>query len=283
MGDDLASTKNVWRDLAEVYWHCPVLREKPVATVLMRHGDPRMRNEYGGHVLAAVQFVGGGRSGFLGFDATWRWRRHGAERFDRFWVQLIRYLAEGKLLGGVKRGMLTTQADRFAPGETVRVTARLFDAGYEPLRSDRITASFDVEERHGEFELEARPGEPGWFEGSFVPDRVGPCRISLTVPDPAAREPVEVSREISVSRPNIEILRPRMDRGNLVTLAEQSDGGRYFEIDEIDGLGDLIPDLHEEISTRSRPTPLWDNWMLLTFLVILLSVEWAGRKWGRLL
>ena len=72
----------------------PVLREKPVATVLMRHGNPRMRNNYGGHVLRRCSSPGPG-SGFPGRDVALAAIR--TEWFDRFWVQMIR-LAEGKLL-----------------------------------------------------------------------------------------------------------------------------------------------------------------------------------------
>jgi hypothetical protein len=283
LADDVASTKLAWQGVGKVYWHYPVLREKPVATVLMRHGDPHMGNSYGRHVLAAVQFVGAGRAAFIGFDGTWRWRRYGEERFNRFWVQLVRYLAEGKLLGGAKRGMIVIDSDQFALGEAVTVSARLFDARYEPIQLDQVTAYFSVEGQLTEFVLRAGRDRPGWFEGRFVPDRTGSYRISLTIPDPAAREPAEISREILVSRPNIEILRPQMDRAQLVTLAEQSHGGRYFEIDEMTEITGLIPDLHEEIAIRSRPTTLWDNVMTLLLLIVLLTVEWAGRKWSRLL
>ena len=146
-----------------------------------------------------------------------------------------------------------------------------------------MTAYFSVEGQRTEFVLRAGRDRPGWFEGRFVPDRTGSYRISLTIPDPAAREPTEISREILVSRPNIEILRPQMDRTQLVTLAEQSHGGRYFETDEMTEITGLIPDLHEEIAIRSRPTTLWDNLMTFLLLIVLLSVEWAVRKWSRLL
>jgi hypothetical protein len=283
LADDPVSTKLIWEEIAEVHWHYPVLREKPVATVLMRHGNPRMSNTSGGHVLAAVQFVGAGRTGFLGLDGTWRWRRHGAELFDRFWVQLIRYLAEGRLLGGTKRGMLLTQADQYSLGDTVAVTARLFDTRYEPLRYDQVLAQYSVEGERAEFVLTARRDKPGWFEGHFVPDRTGSYRISLRMARATPGDPLEIVREIRVTRPNIEILRPQMDRAELMTLAGQSHGGRYLEVDEAGELPGLIPDLHAEIPIRSRPTMLWDNWKMLTLLLVLLSVEWGVRKWNRLL
>ena len=283
LADDPVSTKLAWQGIGDVYWHYPVLREKPVATVLMRHGHPRMKNAFGGHVLAAVQFVGAGRTGYLGFDSTWRWRRFGPELYDRFWVQFVRYLSEGKLLGGSKRATLLVENEHPALGEAVTVTARLLDSRFEPLQRDEVAAQVSVEDQRVDFPLTARRDRPGWFEGRFVPDRVGSYRIRLALPGAAAGEGAEVEREILVSRPNLEILHPQMNRAALTTIAEQSQGGRYWEIDEADGLPAVIPDLHEEIPGRSRPTTLWDNWKVLTLLVSLLSVEWAVRKWTRLL
>jgi hypothetical protein len=255
----------------------------------MRHGDPRMRNAHGGHVLLATQFVGGGRSGFLAFDGTWRWRKYGEELFNRFWVQLVRYIAEGKRLGGGKRGTLLTDGDEFAIGEAVAVSARLLNARYEPLKADQLPARYVVEDRATEFTLNARRDQPGWFEGRFVPDRTGACRIVLPLPTDAAGgtnkpgESRELTRDIRVVRPNIEIRKPWMDRAALRTLAEESYGGKYHEIDEASSIPSLIPDLHEEIPVRSRPESLWDNSLVQWSLVLLLGLEWGIRKWKHLL
>lgn len=283
LSDDAVATKLAWQEIGDVYWHYPVLREKPVATVLMRHAHPRMKNAFGGHVLAAVQYVGAGRTGFLGFDGAWRWRRFGPELYDRFWVQLVRYLSEGKLLGGSKRATLLVENDHPVLGEAVTVTARLLDSRFEPLARDEVSAQYSIEDQKTDFPLTARRDRPGWFEGRFVPDRVGSYRIRLALPGVAAEESAEVEREVQVSRANLELLNPRMDKAALMTIAEQSQGGRYWEIDETEALPGVIPDLHEEIPVRSRPTTLWDNWKVLTLLVSLLSVEWAVRKWSRLL
>jgi hypothetical protein len=281
LADDPVTGKLAWQGLGDVYWHYPVLREKPVATVLMRHGSGRMRNAFGGHVLAAVQFVGAGRSGFLGFDSTWRWRRFGEDVYDRFWVQLVRFLAEGKLLGGSKRATLLVENEQPTIGEAVNVSARLLDARYVPLAQAEITAQYRIDDQRTDFVLTARSDRPGWFEGRFVPDRVGTYRVRLTVPG-GAKDAVEVNRDVIVMRPNLEIVQPQMKKADLVTLAEQS-GGRYWEVDEVKDLPAAIPDLHEEIPIRSRPTTLWDNAKVLGLLVGLLSIEWAVRKWNRLL
>jgi len=283
LADDPVATKLLWQGIGDVYWHYPVLHEKPAATVLMRHGNARMRNSYGGHVLAALQFVGAGRTGFIAFDGTWRWRRYGIERFDRFWVQLVRHLAEGKLLGGVKRGMILTDSEEYSLGSAVTVSARLYDRQFKPLKRDQVEARYSVDGESATFSLTSQPDRPGWFEGRFVPDRSGHYLVTLRLPDQLGDDPLEIKREVHVVRPNIEILRPQMDRANLVALAEESQNGRYFEIDEATAVPGLIPDLHEEIAVRSRPTMLWDNWMVLVLLLVLLSVEWGVRKWNRML
>lgn len=283
MDPDAVVSKLIWQGAGDVHWHYPVLREKPAATVLMRHGNPRMRNANGGHVLAAAQFVGAGRTGFLAFDGTYRWRRQGVAFFDHFWIQWIRYLAEGRLLGGNQRGTLLTDSDTVSLGQAVNVSARLLDARFEPLIRPEVKASFTLDGERSDFELSPRAESAGWYEGRFIPDRVGSYRITVAPPAGAPGEQTELSKEIRVSTPNLEILRPQMDRAALTALATESHGGQYFEIDEIAGLPALVPDMHEEIQVRSRPTALWDRWVTLVAFLVLLGVEWGVRKWHQML
>ncbi len=282
LSDDAVATKLAWQGIGDVYWHLPVLREKPVATVLFRHGNARMRNAFGGHVLAAVQFVGAGRTGFLGFDGTWRWRRFGEQVYDRFWVQMVRYLSQGKLLGGSKRATLIVENEHPALGEAVNVSARLLDARYEPMVRTEVVAQYRVDDQRVDFVLTPKSDRPGWYDGRFVPDRVGAYRVRVSAPGGSGGA-IEAEREVLVSRPNLELARPQMNKAELTLLAEQSNGGRFWEVDEAANLPAAIPDLHEEVPVRSRPKTLWDNGTTLSLLVILLAIEWALRKWNRLL
>lgn len=277
-----AGVPSRWSTAARVYWYYPVLREKPVATVLMRHGDPRMQNAYGSHVLFATQYVGSGRVAFLGFDGTWRWREYGDILFDKFWVQTIRYLVEGKLTGGNRRGMLLTESDTYQLGDAVNVSARLLDRSFQPSSVEQVQAEYRIDQDAGSFVLARIDDRPGWYEGRFVPPHTGSCEISLTIPD---GDPLidRARKEIQVVRPDLEILEPRMKREALVTLAERSEGGRYYEVDQAAALPSSIADRHESTTIRSRPEPLWDNGWLLGGLVALLGLEWGLRKWFRLL
>jgi hypothetical protein len=299
-GDDPAAGKLAWSKLGKVYWHYPVLRAKPVANTLMMHGDPRMRNSHGAHVLLATHYVGAGRAAFMGFDGTWRWRQYGAEFHDRFWIQMLRYLIEGKMLGGHNRGVLLTESDSYPAGEAVAVSARLYDERFEPETRDTVTATYRVaaaspsqgegwgEGQSREFILQRVPDRPGWYEGRFVPDRAGLYDISLVLHDSHAPANdldggITLTRQVQVVRSNLEMANPRMNREALVTLAEQSAGGRYFNPEDAAQIPDLIPDRHESTTVKGAPTLLWDRWWTLALLAGLLSLEWTVRKLARLL
>ncbi|MCB9850441.1 MAG: VWA domain-containing protein [Phycisphaerales bacterium] len=271
-----------WAGIGAVYWHLPVLREKPVATVLMRHGDPRMQNAYGAHVLFATQYAGAGRTAFLGFDGTWRWRSQSETIFNKFWVQTIRYLVEGKLAGGNRRGTILTDLDTYQLGAAVQVTARLFDRSFKPLQLPEVTAQYKLDGEPRELVLTRNNDRPGWYAGSFVPPRTGSCELTLPIPGDDVGEDV-ARREIQIVRPNLEILKPQLDREGLQLLANASPDGRYYDIDEVAALPAAIPDRHESTTIRSRPVPLWDDSWVLVVLVALLAAEWSMRKVFRLL
>ncbi len=118
-----------------------------------------------------------------------------------------------------------------------------------------------------------------------MPPRTGSCQISLPIPgDDGVTLGGEVARrEIQIERPNLEILKPQLDRAGLQALAEATPGGRYYDVAETAGLAEAIPDRHESTTIRSRPTPLWDDGWVLTLLVGLLALEWTMRKVFRLL
>lgn len=281
VGADEASTRLAWQGRGGVYWHLPVLRAKPLATVLMRHSDTAMQNQYGPHVLSAVQFVGPGRTGFMAFDSTWRWRQSGPEPFNRFWVQALRFLAQGKLFRGDQRGTILIEGTEFPVGQAVKMTARLLTPQFEPLRVDDVPATATGEETSVEIRLSRRLDQPGEYEGRFVPDRIG--TYTLSVFPPGGQAAGALTREIRVVRPEIELIRPQLDRVELQSLAAVSDGGRYFECDQLMQIPALIPDRHEVHTTKGRPTTLWDRWWTLVALVGLLAVEWTVRRWSRLL
>jgi hypothetical protein len=297
--DDTLATKAIWADLGEVYWHYPVRREKPIAHVLMRHANPQMANTFGPHVLLATQFVGTGRTAYLGINSTWRWRRSDEQCFNRFWIQMSRFLVEGKLLGGRARGRILTSKDQYELGDTVVLTVRALDEAFGPLLmpelplrvapvAGRSSASKGEAANAETVSLTPIPGREGYYEGRFVPIAVGTIKLTLGLPGAAAEESedgsAEVSREIVVSRPDIEMRNTAMDRAGLSTLAEAVGGrSRYLGVDEADSVSSLIEDRSRTVVVRGRPRSLWDNRYVFAVLIGLLTLEWIGRKKAKLL
>jgi hypothetical protein len=245
-----------------------------------------MRNTYGEHVLLATQLFGSGRTGFLGFDTTWRWRRYGEQYFNRFWIQLLRHLMEGKLLAGGKRGVLLTDHDTFALGEPILLSGRLLDANHQPLDVSEVSVSVTAEDgAETAISLDRDASRPGWYRGRYIPTRVGRVQFRASLPSASGQAPEIIAHGVQVVRPNLEVLRPQMDREKLATLASLSAGGRYVPIDEADRIPDMIEDRNATLVVTGMPIVLWDRyrWAVMAVFVGALTVEWVLRKRARLL
>ncbi|GJQ25776.1 MAG: hypothetical protein HBSAPP02_08080 [Phycisphaerae bacterium] len=290
----------IWSRLDGIYWHFPVRREKPVASVLMRHSDPRMIGASGPQVLFATQFVGAGRTAWLGINSTWRWRQADERPFNRFWIQTIRYLVEGRLAGGRSRGQILTERDEYEVGQTVPLTLRALDARYGPLIAPELelrveppssaatagepasTSESDSLDPSHTIHAVPIPGREGYYQARFTADRPGIYRVSFTSPGMDGAAPAVLTRELPVVRPDLEMRATALNLAALQQLAAAT-GGRYLHVDEARALGELIPDAGRTQVTRERPRPLWDNATVFGILLALLTTEWILRRQARLL
>ena len=104
-------------------------------------------------------------------------------------------------------------------------------------------------------------------------------RYKLSVVEPAL-DLLGLSQGIEVVHPADELRQPAPDHERLEMLAGQT-GGEVLAVDELEKLTELVPN-------RARRTPnditepLWDSLLALLLVLILLTVEWVGRKVMRL-
>jgi hypothetical protein len=227
---------------------------------------------------------GSGRTLYLGFNGTWRWRKAGrqAEFFDKFWIQSIRYLLEGRSLEGRRRGSIETDRDRYDVGQRITITARLQDTAYEPLVAAKVDATVQVAGQSPEtLPLLPVASQPGVYQATLAAKKTGihQVRIALAA---GGSDSGQLESSFDVELPVVETNQVWLNKPLLMDLANLS-GGHYFDVDQLDKLADAVPDRTEAIETRSQPLPLWDVRGMLVALVGLLCVEWLIRKRFRLL
>ncbi|MGD8451667.1 MAG: vWA domain-containing protein [Phycisphaerae bacterium] len=283
--DAEASTSlQLWQALGGTWWHLPVLRAKPVATVLLERGGDLPTVAEQGDVVMAAQPVGPGRAVFLGMDSTWRWRGPAEPLFNRFWIQLVRYLAQSRRQQASRFGTLTLDRESFSVGDYVRVEARVLDRAYAPWPEPEVRA--ELEWADGTTEpciLKAIAGRDGWFAGRLLLSREGPAELRVPLPTTGGSEPAPASPEflrerIRVLRPDVEMVSLRQRRDVLSALAVQT-GGAYVALSDVDSLPDRIPNAGQrQPPQRLSATPLWDRTWVLGVIAALLCTEWALRR-----
>ena len=119
--------------------------KKPGATVYARYADPDLAGS-GDElpIYMAGQLYGAGRVFYLGSGEMWRLRAMEESYFEQFYTKLLRYVSQGRMLRGSRRGNLSVDRDSYLLGSTVDVEARLTDAQHKPLNEAEGDAASDA-------------------------------------------------------------------------------------------------------------------------------------------
>ena len=274
----------VWDNLPPFYWFFPTLRPKPGARVLAVNGDPRERVEpYGPRPMLATHRYGGGNVMFLAADETWRWRSIAEDVFDRFWVQTVRFLLEGRLAGERKRFRIFVDKEVVDLGDSAHLQVEAYTPQFEPYEADVVGVVVDgPDDFTQEVALLPVPGKPGRYSGSFAPPSIGD--FELRAKDAQFRAAGESSDNTPgatflVIEPDLEMGNVRADEPLLKDLAART-RGRFVPLSSISRLADpkTIPPASERVVTQGRPIPLWDTWTTIVVILLLLCAEWILRK-----
>jgi len=270
--------ENILSSLPGMYWHYPVTRAKPGATVLARHGDPRMRNEHGAHVLLATQRVGPGRSFFIAFDSTYRWRYLDEQFFDGFWARVIDRAGRAKQLGGRYPYTLATDRASYRPGSQVTLTATFENA---------LERDTGLEQLHGEVEVADQPpvpiqltprsGDPNTFETVFPVNHPGLHFVRVWSGGEDLRQVAKAATlQFQVELPNLEYERAGNDVATLQGVAKAS-FGNVFELDQIDQVEGAFKTKRVGRILEDRQE-IWDAPILFGAILAALFAEWVLRK-----
>jgi hypothetical protein len=280
---DPIRNRAILTSLPGMYWSFPVTRSRPGATILAKHGDPRMQNQYGRQVLLASQLYGPGRTVFLGFDSTYRWRYLSEDYFDGFWARLVDRVGRNKALGGRFPFQVHLGKGVYRVGDRVSAGVRYTDPAATAEGSE-VVAELEIAGQPPEpLRFEKVPDDPGLLTATFPAEQAGAYSLRI-VPATA----VDLGSGIRVSTttfrvepPRREVDEPSLNRPLLADLARLT-GGRVFELSQVGQLDDAIP-MREVTRTIETRDELWDAPLLFATIVLALTAERVLRKIFRLI
>lgn len=281
--DDDPAKEPIWSTFGGFYRTQATRGRRGGVTVYAEFTDPLARGVDGPPPLIAGQRFGQGNSFFLGSPEFWRLRSISEEAYDRFWIKLVRKLAEGRSKRGLQRGMFVLDSREFDLGQTIPVRVRVLNEQFQPLSSTSFP--IDIYDPNGRpltpgLVLQQDRFRPAEYTGEFRADQPGRYRLEMEVPGLTER----VREDLQIRLPEREFAELTQNVVTLTSLADQT-GGRYFPLGDealtaiaAVEIPKLLPNKGERIVVDQRIDEVWDRGWVMGLLVALLGVEWLTRK-----
>ncbi|MDA0281835.1 MAG: glutamine amidotransferase [Planctomycetota bacterium] len=221
-----------------------------------------------------------GRSRSLSFaaDSTWRWwMRDFREQHQRFWRQMILWLARKEFESDQPVWARVTPRN-FNQGSSIPIEFGVRDDDGNPVSG--VTFQTRVISPDGKESpiaaLSSRDRSFGEFKGATEP---GIYRVVVTATKDGQVIPGDATTRFLVDSRDPELDNPAADPALLEGLAEQT-GGRVIPAEKFDEFLDQLiatgpPNL--SLTSITRVT-LWDNWWFLGAFSLTMSAEWFLRK-----
>ena len=272
-----------YEHLPGFFWFARVGRAKGNAVVLARHPQQLqpLSNPPKPLVVFAFMNYGKGRTFFSAVDNTWRWRA-GVDNlyFYRFWGQLCRFVAAGRLLGKTPRYSITVDKEVYSIGESVRVECQVYDANMNPSEDETISIYHQEQDGGDEdpqkIDLSLHLQGQGVYRGTISAGARG--RHDLWLGTPSDRFSFT---SYTVEVPALEARDTRLNRTLGRQIAKLS-GGAYFDFNEIMSAVGKIQGLSQTDEGLVEDDNLWDEWWVIVLITSILAIEWILRKTVRL-
>ena len=188
-------------------------------------------------------------------------------RHERFWRQLIRWL----VASAPQPVDVTIEGRRFAPGDEVPVSVRLYDADFSPVDDAQVTGY--VVDPYGAQQavtFQADLAEAGAYIATFVPQDLGVYELEVEArAGDAVRQALPQSFLVRSSQK--EYFDATLKRDLLQRLAQAS-GGFYYEPTEASTIPDNLRGRRTSTSIYHAEY-LWDMPALWGLILLLLCVE----------
>ncbi|MCA9041302.1 MAG: hypothetical protein KDA65_13195 [Planctomycetaceae bacterium] len=263
----------------------PLIKKEKAATIVLARasaGGSAKLDASGQPAIVRMRYGRGSVVGVLG-DGLWQWSLLPPEKhdlvsfYDTFWSNLVRWMAMGS---------------DFQPGQQVamnlsRTSVRLGD----PLIVDVVYKHTPAAGAHPELKLtdpesETRvvalfrvAGREPRFRTELKPDIVGVHRLVVDAP---GMQPAQLDSNFNVYDINIERLSTAANPMALQILAEHS-GGKFLEADQLSELSEHLLRHRAAVMIPPKLEFIWDQWVIMTLLLLWCGSEWLFRRSAGLL
>jgi hypothetical protein len=264
----------VWSRVAPLHSIPPLRAARPGATVLATLSDKASRVD--DYPLVAWQRYGTGKCMLVGTDRLWLLRFKTGDKYHwRVWSQYIQFLTLSRLMGEHKQIRIETDRASYPVAGHVQLYAHVLDKHYEPVMQGGFEVMVLPDEQGGlpqRVLLRPDAAQAGIYEGHFSPQRPGRYRVEANSGDANLSN----TAEFQVSDVEPELLNTDMQLDGLRRIAEMT-GGQCLELRRI---GELATLLHREPAktTYTAEVPLWDAWLVMALLIVLMGAEWIARR-----
>jgi hypothetical protein len=241
----------------------------------------------GRQTVVAAHRYGQGKVVAVLTDSLWRWQLDPDENrgrpYQRFWDQLLAWLSPAEQRTDTERIEASVDKEQVYIGDPVRISARLEGGTQDWNEKAAVTCEITTPEKRRVPLAMTRQAVvtpsgrafPG-FGLEFTAEQPGLHTVTVSS-EVAGRKLEAVAASFFVKSFTAETVPRPPNAPVLQSLATNSGGAHFTDPEElVRTLGRLEPRGREESSVTRRA--LWHHAWVLSCLIVLLSAEWALRK-----
>ena len=177
---------------------------------------------------------------------------------------------------------LTIDPDELIPGSAARIQLDVIDERIAGSLGDRIALEIRDENDKTSTELELlRVGDSAEWSVEWFPDRIGRYQLHVVDPMLLAESRSMGPVPVEVIRPDDEFRNPDTDHELLMDLARSTEGAA-LDGDSLVSLPSALPN-REVLVENPIIIPIWNTGLMFFLLLGLVTLEWIGRRFIRMI
>jgi hypothetical protein len=276
--------EQVWEHLPLPAWTSPVesLPGSEVFLEVSLEGDDQNQSKNNRIPVLVGKQAGAGKSFYLAFDETWRWRYEVADLYhQRFWNQLTSRVMEKPFALNQESLSLDVGGSIHSPEKGIPIRARLRNEqgkAPEPPYPEVDALIWNGDDVVATIPLQGKDFSNGLFSGEVYGLEMGSYEISIRAPtilneieNSLQKLPFEVKSNFTEEKNFLTC-----DENLLEEMAEAS-GGRFFREENFHKLKEVLRPISSGRIIITEIT-LWQSFGWLGFVVFLLALEMFLRK-----